>query len=121
MRPNVDIGDETEDKLDMYISEQLADYQIPPKIFTPEKTSEIGNEKVPQKKLKMFVRSLPEQDQVNMRKNFKENDPKDLQHIKIKNLDQNVQSEIVFGPEFATQSFLLDKSTASPEKKEGKI
>ena len=47
MRPNVDIGDETEDKLDMYISEQLADYQIPPKIFTPEKTSEIGNEKIP--------------------------------------------------------------------------
>ena len=47
MRPNVDIGDETEDKLDVYISEQLAGYQIPPKIFTPEKTSEIGNEKVP--------------------------------------------------------------------------
>ena len=50
----------------------------------------------------MFVKNLPDQDKKNMKENFKENGPKELQSITIKNIDQNVKSEIVFGPEFAT-------------------
>ena len=42
-----------------------------------------------------------------MKSKFKDK-PEEIKVIKIENLDKKINSEIVFGPEFATSSFLND-------------